>query len=135
MIRIIAAICLLFISTPLIGNTQTVDVSTLSDHEKKLHRWGWCMQINDSKYFDYETWDMDMKELGWKINDVFTLLRWNGAKGDDPNQIYMKVQQDVMKQQLLDEINVTELMLRKCLEDAKQMLRDDYIPYFSYLSE
>ncbi len=93
------------------------------------------MQINDSKYFDYETWDMDMKELGWKINDVFTLLSWNGAKGDDPNQIYMKVQQDVMKQQLLDEINVTELMLRKCLEDAKQMLRDDYIPYFSYLSE
>ena len=47
MIRIIVAISLLLISTPLIGNNQTVDINTLSDYEKKLHRIGWCEGLDE----------------------------------------------------------------------------------------
>ena len=76
MIRIIVAISLLLISTPLIGNNQTVYIYTLSDYEKKLHRIGCCESLD--KYIELENMhqsvDLDVRDLVLKFVMVWEVI-------------------------------------------------------------
>ena len=128
MIRIIVAINLLFILTPLIGNTQTVDLSTLSDNEKGLHRWGWCVAIWLESPFDLNS---------RKIGAIDRLLEKSGvnSRSKDPRNIYRKSKDDAEKQLILGEILVNQTLLDECDRDMKLILKEKYIPHFSYMKD
>ena len=130
MIRIIVAISLLFISIPLIGNTQTTDISALSDYEKSLHRWAWCEVVA----FSLPTFGVFDKG---KITAISILLFDNKAnsRSKDPNKIFQKARRDTEKQLILNEIVITQDLLNDCDRDMKLILKENYIPNFSYLSE
>ena len=144
MIKIILAISLLFISVPFIGNTRTVDVTTLSDQDKIYHRIGWCKAL-DNKHGSY----LDRN----KFDDFYDVLYNDDYFDKDVNNIVEKAFNDVEALLALDEYNtfmgvktsmdknkkelrwwnLAEKWLRECVIDMKQIVKDTYVPNFSYM--
>ena len=143
MIRIILVISLLFISAPLIGNTRTVDVTTLSDQDKIYHRIGWCKAL-------------DKNQGGWldpnKFDDFYDVLYNDGYFDKDVNDIVKKAFNDVEAILALDEKtefmgvdlmktqkkgvyshHLAEKWLKECVRDMKQIVKNSYVPNFSYM--
>ena len=111
MIRIILTISLLFISVPFIGNTQTVDVTTLSEQDKIYHRIGWCKALdnNEGSWLSPNKIDDFYATIGRQ--SFFTLFEIeahnqiaNSITVDDISDIYRKN----LKEQFGNSINISE---------------------------
>lgn len=125
--------CLFAILFSCIGTTgisQTVDVSKLSDYEKQMHRIGYCKQL--------DTFALKGDIQGLKRKKVFavcSLLRTNNFMEGDKNRIFYKIQNDLKKQMILEEISFTQTDVDMCENDLKAILKDEYIPNFSYMDK
>ena len=147
MIRIIVAVSLLFISTPLIGNTRTVDVTTLSDQDKIYHRIGWCRAIDahfgtwgagdkfkafdnvlkNDGYFDNDVNDIVKKSFN-DVDALFALDNLSEFMGKD-----LETYKEIVQSVFLVQDTVAEALMKRCVIDMKQIVKDTYVPNFSYM--
>jgi hypothetical protein len=120
---------LLFSCIGTVGTSQTIDVSTLSDYEKQHHRIGFCIEIG------YKDGGNDTLE----IFSIVNLMSDNGfrkpGKGKAGYQVERKSANDTKTKLILEEIVTTQQMLDECNEDLKAILKDEYIPNFSYMEK
>ena len=114
------------------GTSQTIDVSTLSDYEKKIHRIGYCEQL-DTFALNGDIQGLKRK----KVYDIYNLLSANNfMEGDERDgQILYKIQNDLKKRMILEEISFTQTDVDMCENDLKAILKDEYIPNFSYMEK
>jgi len=116
---------LLFSCIGTTGISQTVDVSTLSDYEKSIHRLGWCYQAAR------EVRGLDRKSIN-KITDILFERKYISVRLD-PNSVFLKAGTDVEAQILIGELTITQQDLNDCDKDLKAILKGNYVPYFSYM--
>ena len=149
MIRIIVAISLLLISTPLIGNNQTVDINTLSDYEKKLHRIGWCEGLDE--YIELENMrksvDLDVRDLVlefvmvWEViyytdwyqkdyRDMFDGIIFK-SKNDIRALLAIDEETEFMGKEVLDKNVIIKKSYEDCIKDFKLIIKDSYVPNYS----
>jgi hypothetical protein len=117
-----------------VGISQTVDVSTLSDYEKQVHRVGWCYQSH--------VLTMDHSELERFFDDFYTdtfevheLLNRNGFFERDHNNISRKARDDMQTKFLIGAIEYTNQYVDDCNADMVSILKEKYIPNFSYMEK
>ena len=118
---------LLFSCIGTVGISQTVDISTLSDYEKQMHRIGFCIEIG------YKAEGNDTLE----IFSIVNILRDNGFRSREKAgyKVEQKSKNDTKTKLILKEIVTTQQMLDECNEDLKAILEDEYIPNFSYMEK
>ena len=114
------------------GVSQTIDISTLSDYEKQMHRIGWCYQFWDFE-LDDDIPDLNMK----KIHDIHSLLDGNGFMDRDQsgNRIEWRTRDDLKTQFIIGEITFTQSDADSCDQDMRKILAKEYIPNFSYMDK
>ena len=112
------------------GMSQSVDISTLSDYEKQMHRSGWCYQFWSFELYD-EIPDLNMK----RISDILDLLQKNGFRNNDKNRVWVRAKDDLRTQFILGEITFTQSDADSCDEDLRKILAKEYIPNFSYMEK
>ena len=143
--RIIVAISMLCISTPLIGNTHIIDINTLSDRLKTVHRWAWCYEANQTRRNLPTAWVADLKlneklfmrtealadHLYYKIGIVELMMdNTNVGKID----FVEKVRTDAKVQFLSEEVKLSNDVFKECSSDLKDMIKGNYVPNFQYMS-
>jgi hypothetical protein len=123
---------LLFSCIGTMGVSQSIDVSTLSEYEKKIHRIGYCEQL-DTFALDGDIQGLDPK----KVYAIYNLLIANKFLDRDTRdrKIFRKIQNDMKKQMILEEISFTQTDVDMCENDLKAILKDEYIPNFSYMEK
>ena len=114
--------------------SQTVDVSTLSEYEKKVHRVGWCIQSLNLTSFnnDLDPFFMGLFENTGEIHD---LLKRNGFFERDQNNIHQKSQDDMQVKFLSGEVDYTNQYVDDCNADMLAILKEEYIPNFFYMGK
>ena len=112
------------------GMSQSVDISTLSDYEKQMHRIGYCEQL-DTFIMESEVQGLNRR----KVYAIWTLLDENGFRKKDSRKIERKIKNDLKKQMILGEISFTQTDVDMCENDLKAILKDEYIPNFSYMEK
>ena len=120
------------LTVTLVGNVnsavaQQMDVDNLTDYEKSLHRWAWCKEVYAST---------GICEFGcFDISAISNLLSDNNRNSDenDPHRIYRLARNDTEAELLLGKIQVTKIVLEQCESDMLQILKNEYVPNFSYL--
>jgi hypothetical protein len=110
------------------GNSQTIDMSTLSDYEKQVHRISWCNTVWMRYPFDFDN------------KDVYNIIKLLGVQdftspNRDVNNIMHKAASDTQAKLILNEITVSQETFNECNEDLKAILKDEYIPNFSYMEK
>ena len=70
-----------------------------------------------------------------KIMAISILLDDNRAnsRSKDPNDIYFKARNDSQKKLILNETVITQDLLNDCDRDMKLILKEKYVPNFSYM--
>lgn len=116
------------ISAATSATSESMDVSNLSDYEKKVHRLGWCGVVAGERLFDF-----DIKD----ILKVYILLSDQGflSKSRDVNRILEKSRADTEASFILKELSVTQKILNECNYDLQLILKDEYVPNFSYMGD
>jgi hypothetical protein len=109
------------------GVSQSIDVSTLSEYEKKMHRWGWCV----SAAMEIPYGSLDQKSIV-KISNLMSERNYD-SRELDPNRVYRKARTDVEAEILIGELNITQKDLDNCDQDLLAILKGEYIPYFTYM--
>lgn len=117
---------LLFSCIGTVGISQTVDISTLSDYEKQVHRVGWCRVLVDAGF------DASLKPS--RVFELYMLIDSNGFL-ENADETYYKAKDDAKKKVLLGELAVTQSMLDSCDRDLASILKEKYIPNFSYMEK
>jgi len=107
--------------------SQTVDVSTLNDYELKHHRIGFCIEIGHKSGVN------DTLEIFSIVNLMFDNGFRDGEKAG--YEIERKSANDTKTKLILNEIVTTQEMLNECNKDLKAILKDEYIPNFSYMDK
>lgn len=108
------------------AQAKTIDVSELSDYEKMVHRISWCywfvrgQSIRDDRI----------------IHKVYHLLYDNDFFEEDRNgqNVRGKAKNDIQAERLFGRIMTREEWLQ-CEKDSKAILKKEYIPNFTYLTE
>ena len=145
MMRIILAISMLCVSTPLIGNTQTIDINTLSDRLKTVHRWAWCYEATQTRRDLPTAWVADLKlnekllmrtealadHLYYKIGIVELMMDNTNVEKKD---FVEKVRTDAKVQFLSEEVKLSNDVFKECSSDLKDMIKGNYVPNFQYMS-
>jgi hypothetical protein len=123
---------LLFSCIGTVGNSQTVDISTLSDYEKQVHRIAWCDQFYRFELYN-EIPDLNMK----KIREIRLLLERNGFMDRDYSRkkVYGRTIDDLKTQFIIGEITFTQSDADSCDQDMRKILAKEYIPNFSYMDK
>ena len=106
---------------------QQLDVNELTDYEKSLHRWAWCKEVSSST---------GICEFGcFDILGISNLLSQNErvSAEKDPRSIYLRASADTEAALLLGQIEVTKQVPEKCESDMLEILRNEYVPNFTYL--
>ena len=116
------------------GISQTVDVSTLSEYEKKVHRVGWYIQSLNLTSFDN---DLDPFFMGLFENtgEIHDLLKRNGFFERDQNNIHQKAQDDMQVKFLSGDVDYTNQYVDECNADMLAILKEEYVPNFSYMGK
>ena len=116
------------------GISHTVDVSTLSEYEKKVHRVGWCIQSLNLTSFDN---DLDPFFMGLFENtgEIHDLLKRNGFFERDQNNIHQKAQDDMQVKFLSGDVDYTNQYVDECNADMLAILKEEYVPNFSYMGK
>ena len=124
--------CLTSVPMGTAGFSQTIDVSTLSDYEKKMHRIGYCNQL-DTFALDGEVQGLNRR----KVYAIWKLLNENGFRKKDKisREIERKIKNDLKTKMILEEISFTQTDVDMCENDLKAILKDEYIPNFSYMEK
>ena len=132
--RNLRVLVILFSCLGTIGMSQTVDVSTLSEYEKKVHRVDWCIQSLNLTSFDN---DLDPFFMGLFENtgEIHDLLKRNGFFERDQNNIHQKSQDDMQVKFLSGEVDYTNQYVDDCNADMLAILKEEYIPNFSYIGK
>ncbi len=108
-----------------IASAQTIDINTLSDYEKQVHRAAWCrtlvVGLPHSTNFDKK-----------KVLSIKVLLSSNGFFKKDTNRVYRKTVNDLKKQIILGEISFSQNDIDDCEVDMKKLLSEEYVPNFIY---
>lgn len=122
---------LLVVGIFLSGNSQaqTIDVSQLNEIDKQIHRVGYCREL--------VSWNID--ELNFKydnelITDMTNLLIESGLFGHK-NTVYKKTKNDTKAKLILGEIKLSQGDFSKCTRDLKEILKNEYVPNFSYIEK
>ena len=105
---------------------ETIDISTLSEYELKVHRMGWC--YGTMKHTDYT---VSMNDKG-KLHNAQTLIKNNGFLQNDTKRIFYRASEDVSVEGLLGR-TFSKDDYNECYQDMINILRDDYVPNFSYM--
>jgi hypothetical protein len=123
--KLIAALIVLGSSV----SAQT-DITTLSEKEQTLHRWGYCITAAMSVPF---AGDLDQRD----IVSISNLLDDNerNSSETDPNDIYRKSKQDTAALLITEQLVVDQSLLDSCNTDMKKILANTYVPHFQYLGE
>ena len=116
------------------GISQTVDITTLSNYEKKVHRVGWCIQSLNLTSFDNEL-DPFFMELFENTGEIHDLLKRNGFFKRDENNIHQKAQDDMQTKFLVGDVEYTNQYVDDCNADMLAILKEEYIPNFSYMEK
>ena len=95
-----------------------------------MHRIGYCEQL-DTFALDGDIQGLKRK----KVFAVYSLLSSNNFMEGDKNRIFYKIQNDLKKQMILEEISFTQTDVDMCENDLKAILKDEYIPNFSYMDK
>lgn len=110
------------------ASAQSTDVSTLSEYDQQMHRAGFCWQL--------ASWNINETNFQFdnaRIYDVHNLLVSNGFilyTG-----VFTKSAADLEAKLILDELELTQTMFDECNQDMKAMLKQEYVPNFSYMTE
>lgn len=110
------------------ASAQSTDVSTLSEYDQQMHRAGFCWQL--------ASWNINSLNFQFdiaRIYDVHNLLVSNGFilyTG-----VFTKSASDLEAKLILDELELTQTMFDECNQDMKAMLKQEYVPNFSYMTE
>ncbi len=132
--KLIAALVVLGSSV----SAQT-DITTLSEKEQALHRWGFCTAIDSSAFNTNSALDFGSLERleGHEISDINELLIRNdrSREQNDPNQIYKKSRYDTDALILSEQLVVDQSLLDSCNKDMKKIISNTYVPNFQYLGE
>jgi hypothetical protein len=116
------------------AQAQTVDVTTLSLHNQQVHRIAFCRIIATNGIRESKNrQNLDRK----KVFDIYMLLDNNGFMKREQNSqtIFFDATSDTETKVLLEEIDVTQEMIDKCEADLKNILREKYVPNFSYMEK
>ena len=116
-----------FLAAPV--SAQQLDVSELTDYEKSLHRWAWCVEV------DFSATLQGLQLGNFKTIGISNLLSDNNrnSRENDPRRIYRRASQDTEAALLLGQIEITEEVLEKCESDMLTILGNEYVPNFTYL--
>ena len=110
------------------ASAQSTDVSTLSEYDQQMHRAGFCWQL--------ASWNISSLNFQFdnaRIYEVHNLLVSNGFilyTG-----VFTKSAADLETKLILDELELTQTMFDECNQDMKAMLKQEYVPNFSYMTE
>ena len=124
--KLITLFSFFVISAATSAMSESIDVSNLSDYEKKIHRWGWCVSAAREA-----NGGLDGKDI-FKISNIMDDRNYNSSELD-PNRVYRKARTDVAAQVLIGELKIVQDDLDKCNQDLIAILKDEYVPYFSYM--
>ena len=125
--KLITLFSLFVISAATSATSESIDVSNLSDYEKKMHRWGWCVSAVMAIPFG----SLDQKDI-MGIGNIMNDRNYNSSELD-PNRVYRKARTDVAAQVLIGELKIVQIDLGRCNQDLIAILKDEYVPYFSYM--
>lgn len=141
--KVIFAAIFAFTASQMVAETSAV--SALSPEEQIHHRLRWCERANLELFLpktdDVPTYNkaVDTKN---GIRTAAELLRrtynWPRMAHFDPkylDSIESKIDDDFDAAILLEQLKITQAMLEKCNEDLVLLLKNDYVPNFSYLGE
>lgn len=115
-----------FLAAPV--SAQQLDVSELTDYEKSLHRWAWCVVVAITSFMEHDDFGED-----FKILDISSLLDSNNFRANDSRRIYNRAEDDIRAALLLGQITITKAEVKKCESDMLAILRNEYVPNFTYL--
>jgi len=110
------------------ASAQTLDVSTLSEYDQQMHRAGFCWKLNS-----WNINEIDFKFDGLRILDVHTLLERNGFV--KYGGVFSASASDLEAKLILDEVELNQAMFDECNKDMVAMLKEEYVPNFSYMAE
>ena len=111
------------------ASSETVDISTLSDYEKKVHRITWCYVMAEAMLFSR------VPDHGYQLSlDVYGLLGDNNffVKDEEENRVIYRARSDLETEIILGK-TFTKQETDACNSDAKAILKDEYVPNFSYM--
>ena len=127
------------------GWSETIDVTTLNDYEKQVHRAVWCRMFEDFRYDNwvsgkktFENFDFESdRTKHYETNNFYELLKGNNFFHKDWNdrQIKQKLEADMEKQLIFGEISFSLSDIDDCHADMKALLKKEYIHNFSYLEK
>ena len=119
------------ILTGTFAQAESIDVSELSEYEKKVHRLAWCKEMA------YAMLHSKVPEFDFKVSyDVYNLMDSNGFFKKDiaDNQVLFRTSNDVETEVILGKTFTAE-ETADCNRDAKAILKNDYVPNFKYLAD
>ena len=115
--------------------SQTVDISSLTETEQSVHRASHCYALQTSLNFTYPN---DWAVTVVRIAEIKQLLEENGFLKRqlfvDTNDVGQKAANDVKAALILGDLEVTLEMLTDCAVDMVSILKNEYIPNFSYMN-
>lgn len=111
------------------AHAQSVDISTLSAYEQTVHRIAWCREMGvamlDGKVPEYPY------DISWQVYNL--LDRKDFFKKDwADNQVMRKTMDDLEAEIILGKTFSKE-EAAACENDAKAILKEDYVPNFKYM--
>lgn len=113
------------------AQAQTINLSDLSEYEKKVHRLAWCREMGAQMVNE------KVPEFDYQISfEVFRLMDSNGFFKNDwaGNKVSMRTSNDLKTEVILGKTFTAE-EAAQCNEDAKAILKDNYIPNFAYMEK
>lgn len=131
----------LFITLIVLGSSAAAqtDISTLSEKDQELHRWGFCRSVDQYAFNINSDLDFDSPEMLERhdISAIDELLLRNdrSREENDPEQTYKKARFDTDALLLSEQLVVDQSILDSCSEDMKKILAKTYVPNFKYLGE
>jgi len=131
----------LIIALVILGSSASAqtDISTLSDEDQELHRWGFCSAIDAYAFnanidLDFDSPDKLERHEVSEIDEL--LLRNDRSRAEnDPNQTYKKARSDTDALLLSEQLYVDQSHLDACNADMKKILAKTYVPHFKYLGD
>ena len=120
------------ILTGTFAQAESIDVSELSEYEKKVHRLAWCYEMGRSMLYD------EVPKFDYQLsNDVFFLMSGNGffkQDSDGSRRVLKKTRADLKTEVILGKTFTAE-ETADCNRDAKAILKNDSVPNFKYLGD
>ena len=126
------------------AQAQQINFDDLSDYEKAVHRIAWCDYAANHKPGNTITLlalpgseERAKQDLGKEIQNIRTVLAKNDffEKDNDGRYVKLKVKNEIEKKKILDDFELTTEQLERCIEDAKAILKEEYVPWFKYATD